>query len=193
MWAVILAYGLKRSQSGDSDPQLGITKAWKRLSAKVAGRVRQPSHRTTWKRLELAQVGTKPGSSRRQPNAKTSRCGCGQEACCSASPHLDNAAGSLRTVLCSGSLRLGDDFPTCCDDPAFPMTAHGVRPSTRPAQETGSIDFLLLNPNRHRASGSYKVRIETWWRTTCVATETKNKNPNEGKTKDELLTSVTFS
>jgi hypothetical protein len=37
------------------------------------------------------------------------------------------------------------------------------------------------------------VRIETWWRTTCVATETKNKNPNEGKTKDELLTSVTFS
>ena len=159
-------------------------------STTTAGRVCQPCHRTTWKRLELAQVGTKPGRSRRQPYAKTSSCGCGQEACCSASPHLDNA-GSLRTVLCSGSLRLGDDF-TCCDDPAFPMTAHGVRPSTRPAQNW-QHRLLLLNPNRHRASGSYKVRIETWWRTTCVATETKNKNPNEGKTKDELLTSVTFS
>ena len=73
-----------------------------------------------------------------------------------------------------------------------PMTAHGVRPSTRPT-ENWQHRLLHTDPNRHRASGSYKVRIETRWRTTCVATETKNKDPNERKNKNEILTSVTFS
>ena len=47
-----------------------------------------------------------------------------------------------------------------------PMTAHGVGPSTRPT-ENWQHRLLLLDLNRHRAKGSYKVRIETRWRTTC--------------------------
>ena len=94
----------KRSQSGDSDPQLGITKAGNGYSATAAGRVCQPRHRATRKRLDLAKVGSQPGCTRRQPRAKASGCGCGEEACCSAPSHLDHAGG-LRAVLCSGSLR----------------------------------------------------------------------------------------
>ena len=39
-----------------------------------------------------------------------------------------------------------------------------------------AASLLLLDLNRHRANGSYKVRIETRWRTTCVATRQQNKS-----------------
>jgi transposase len=54
----------RRSQSGDRDPQLGITKA-KHLPALSAGRVRQPC-RAPWKRLDLTSVGPAPGLTWRQ-------------------------------------------------------------------------------------------------------------------------------
>ena len=51
----------RRSQSGDHDPQLGITKAGNVYLRISAGRVRQPCPRTAWKRLDLTTVGSAPG------------------------------------------------------------------------------------------------------------------------------------
>ena len=56
-----------------------------------------------------------------------------------------------------------------------------------------AASLLQLDLNRHRAKGSYIVRIETRWRTTRVATNNKSKNPYEEKIKDQPLTNATFS
>ena len=91
-----------RNQSGDSDPQLGITKAGNGYLT-VAGRVRQPRHRATRQRLSLAKVGSQPGCPWRKPCAKTSRGGRRPEACRSAASDLDHTGG-LRAVLRNSSL-----------------------------------------------------------------------------------------
>jgi hypothetical protein len=90
----------------------------------VVGRVRQPCHRATWKRLELAQVGLSLGArvgSRLRRRAVV--------------------AGSLRTVLCSDGLKLEDGF-TRWDDPAFRGLHTGLGPQ-RGRSKTGNIDFSI--------------------------------------------------
>src|SRR5271168_865473 len=63
------------------------------------------------------------------------------------------------------------------------MTACRFGPSTRPA-ENWQHRLLLLNPNQHQARTAHtRVRIETRWRTTCVATEARTKAiPHKEKT-----------
>jgi len=50
-----------------------------------------------------------------------------------------------------------------------------------------AASLLLLDLNRHRAKGSYKVRIETRWRTTRVATNNEGKNSMKEKKRRSIL------
>ncbi len=127
----------RRSQSGDRDPQLGITKAGNIYLQISPGRVRQPCPRAAWKRLDVTTVGSASGLAWRQAvpqSCHRRRC---SQASSTASSHLGHAR-AIHPVLRCSCLRIEVMFTVA--KPRVPVTACRVGPSQgRP--KTGSIDF----------------------------------------------------
>ena len=107
----------RSSQSGERDPQLGITKAGNVYLRSPARRVRQPCSRATRKGLKPATVGLEPGIAWRQAVSKPCHRRRGSKASRAAPSHL-GYPGTIRSVLRCSRLRKVIMF-TCCDDPVF--------------------------------------------------------------------------
>ena len=69
MWAAISACG-RDAASPETATLSSASPKPAMATCAAAGRVRQPRHRATWKRLNLATVGSQPGCTRRKPCPK---------------------------------------------------------------------------------------------------------------------------
>jgi transposase len=129
----------RRSQSGDRDPQLGITKAGniylRSLLVECANHVLGPRGRDS----TLRQWGAAPGLARRQAVPKPGHRRRRSQAGSSASSHLGHAR-AVHPVPRSSCLRIQIMFIVA--KPRVPVTACRVGPSQgRP--KTGSTDFSV--------------------------------------------------
>jgi len=141
-WDVGCYLGLRprRSQSGDRDPQLGITKAGnvylRTLLVECANHVLGPRGKDS----TLRQWGlTASGWARRQTATQPCHCCRRPQARSLASSHLGHA-GALPPLPYSSCLRIQIMFTVA--KPRVPMTALHVRPS-QGRLETGSTDFFV--------------------------------------------------
>ncbi len=93
----------KRSQSGERDPHLGITKAGnvylRSLLVECANHVSGGMERT-----QLCDSGTEPGITRRQAIPQSCHRCCGAKTCRAAASYLGHAA-AIHSVLCKARLR----------------------------------------------------------------------------------------
>ena len=142
MWAVISVSGPKLSQSGDRDPQIGITKAGnvylRSLLIECAGHILRPQGKDSsllqWAFIWPPCVASRPGT---RPSLR-------RPTCCSI------ASGPDKSRIYPSTQMLPERWPWS-PVAATPCSDDCERVLVLEAEREMAASTLLSNPNRHRA------------------------------------------